>query len=193
MKLEIDKGAEGLIFDLDGTLVDTMPIHFEAWKKMARNYGFEFTEEIFYGTAGTPTKKIIMMLNETMNLSMDPIEAMNIKEDAFLENLHLVKPLEPVTALISQNDGRLPLSVGTGSRGHMAEKILEAAGLAHHFSIVVSADDVTNHKPDPETFLVCARAMKIAPAKCQVFEDGDMGLTAARSAGMIATDIRPFL
>lgn len=193
MNLEIDSSAEGLIFDLDGTLVDTMPLHFEAWKTMARNYGFEFTGEIFYGYAGIPTKKIIMMLNEELNLSMDPLEAMNIKEDAFLSNLKMVNPIEPVAELLYKNNGRLPVSVGTGSRKHMAEKILNASGLAGYFSIVITADDVKNFKPHPETFLACAELMGVAPKVCQVFEDGDQGLTAARSGGMIATDIRPFV
>ncbi len=193
MTLTINDNAKGLIFDLDGTLVDTMPIHFEAWKKMSGHYGFEFTEETFYHYAGIPTKKIISLLNEERNLSTDPEEAMLIKEAAFLENLDRVEPVEFVVRLLRENKGQLPVSVGTGSRKHMAEKILEAAGLKEFFSIVITADDVVNHKPEPDTFLACARLMGVEPEHCQVFEDGDLGLEAARRAGMIATDIRPYL
>ncbi len=193
MTLSIDNRAEGLIFDLDGTLVNTMPIHFEAWKKMARNYGFEFTREIFHHYAGIPTRTIISLLSEEMNLSIDPDEATEIKENAFLEHLDRVEPIEMVIDLLKENAGKRPVSVGTGSSRHMADKILHAAGLSDYFSVVVSADDVTEHKPAPETFLTCARHMQVPPEKCQVFEDGDQGLEAARKAGMIPTDIRPFL
>jgi beta-phosphoglucomutase-like phosphatase (HAD superfamily) len=115
---------------------------------------------------------------------------MNVKFDEFNAIQHNVTPIEPVTALVQKYFGKLPMSVGTGGHREAVEKTLELVGLRQYFDIIVTANDVKLHKPHPETFLRCAELMNIEPAYCEVFEDGDLGIEAARRAGMIATDVR---
>lgn len=191
--IEVNSRARGLIFDMDGTVVDSMPVHFLAWKLTAREHGFEYTEELFYGLAGMPTHKIVPVVNERLGLSLDPEEFSSRKEELFLENLKEVKPIEPVADIVRRYHGKLPMSIGTGGKKFIAEITLKMVGLDGFFDVIVAADDVSNHKPFPDTFLKCAELMNVEPQFCQVFEDGDMGLLAGERAGMIVTDIRPYL
>ena len=193
MQLDIDTRTKGLIFDLDGTLADTMPIHFKAWKQTALEYGFVYTEELFYGLAGMPTHKIVPVVNERLGLKLDPVPFSRRKEELFLEYLKEVEPVKPVAEIMYKYHGSLPMSVGTGGKKHIAEITLKMMGFDKYIDIIVSANDVENHKPYPDTFLRCAELMKVEPQYCQVFEDGEMGLLAAERAGMIVTDIRPYV
>jgi len=193
MKLEIHKNAKALIFDMDGTLVDSMPIHFRAWQLTAAENGFKYTEKNFYETAGMPTKKIVPLINSQFGLNLDPVEFSRRKEEIFLENIKDVKPIPLIMEIVKKYYGKLPISIGTGGKKRIALLTLEMLGLKKYFDIIISAEDVQNHKPHPDTFLKCAEQMGVEPEFCQVFEDGDMGLIAAEKAGMIVTDIRPFL
>ncbi|HPS58721.1 MAG TPA: HAD-IA family hydrolase [Spirochaetota bacterium] len=193
MQLDIDPRAKGLIFDLDGTLADSMPIHFKAWKQTALEHGFVYTDELFFGLAGIPTHKIVPVVNERLGLKLDPVLFSRRKEELFLEYLEEVGPIKPVADIVYKYHGRLPMSVGTGGKRYIAEITLKMMGFDKYISIIVSADDVEHHKPWPDTFLKCAELMGIEPRYCQVFEDGEMGLLAAERAGMIVTDIRPFV
>jgi len=192
-KIEVDKRAKGLIFDMDGTIADSMPVHLLAWKLTAKEHGFEYTEELFYELAGMPTFKIVSVVNEKLGLSLNPGTFSKRKEELFLENLKEVKAIEPVADIVRRYHGKLPMSIGTGGKKYIAELTLKMIGFDRIFDTIVSADDVVNHKPFPDTFLKCAEIMKVEPQFCQVFEDGEMGLLAAKRAGMIATDIRPYL
>ncbi len=193
MHLDIDPEARGLIFDLDGTLADSMPVHFRAWKQTALEHGFVYTEELFYGLAGMPTHKIVPVVNDRLGLNLDPGLFSRRKEELFLEYLKEVRPVKPVADIVFKYHGRLPMSVGTGGKRHIAEITLRMMGFDRYINFIVSADDVEHHKPYPDTFLKCAELMKVEPQYCQVFEDGEMGLLAAERAGMIVTDIRPYL
>ncbi len=193
MKREAHPDALGLIFDIDGTLADTMPLHYRAWRSVLARAGFEYPEEIFYEYAGIPTAKIVHLINNRLGCNLDPVVAVEEKERAFLDNLHLVRPIEPVAAIVRDCHGKIPMSLGTGGRRDIADLTIKAVGLDGFFDIMVAAEDVANHKPAPDTFLECARRMGIAPERCQVFEDGEQGLEAGRRAGMIVTDIRPWL
>jgi len=193
MKIKIDKNAKGLIFDMDGTLADSMPIHFKAWKLTAAENGFEYTEKQFLETAGMPTHKIVPVINKELHLNLDPEKFSRRKEELFLENIKDIKLIQPVANIVIEYHNRLPISIGTGGKKEIAKLTLKMLGFDKYFDIIVSAEDVENHKPDPDTFLKCAELMKIDPEFCQVFEDGEMGLIAAEKAGMIVTDIRPYL
>ena len=193
MHLDIDPEDRGLIFDLDGTLADSMPVHFRAWKQTALEHGFVYTEELFYGLAGMPTHKIVPVVNDRLGLNLDPGLFSRRKEELFLEYLKEVRPVKPVADIVFKYHGRLPMSVGTGGKRHIAEITIRMMGFDRYINFIVSADDVEHHKPYPDTFLKCAELMKVEPQYCQVFEDGEMGLLAAERAGMIVTDIRPYL
>jgi len=193
MRLDKHPKARGLIFDLDGTLADTMTIHLEAWKRVGRNHGFEYPEELFYELAGTPTRNIVPILNERLGLDLDVEATVREKEGAFLESVGDVKVIEPVADIVWKYHGVIPMTVGTGGTRDLAALTLKTIGMELCFVAMVTADDVMRHKPEPDTFLKCAELMEVAPRFCQVFEDGEQGLAAARRAGMIATDVRPFL
>jgi len=192
-KLSVDPRAKALIFDLDGTLVDSMPLHYEAWKEVCAMKGLDFSEEEFYALAGVPSDRIFEIINERHGTDFDPKADSHLKEETYLRKIGKLKPVDIVFELAKEYHGKLPMSIGTGSPGKHSWEAVRAIGLDKYFNILVSKNDVTEGKPNPETFLKCAAAMNISPEFCQVFEDGDPGLQAAKTAGMIATDIRSYL
>ncbi|MEM6643414.1 MAG: beta-phosphoglucomutase family hydrolase [Bacteroidota bacterium] len=194
MLIPIYPSSKALIFDLDGTLADTMPAHRAAWVKTAAFFGAEMTEEMVQAWAGMASYKIAGMLSEKFNLALVPEEVSKKKAEYFFELQGSgVDPVAPLCDLAKANFGKLPMGVGTGSRRANAEKILSSLGIREIFDSLVTADDVINHKPSPDTFLKCANQLGIAPADCQVFEDADFGVRAAKSAGMKVVDIRNYL
>jgi beta-phosphoglucomutase family hydrolase len=190
--LYIDPKAKGLIFDLDGTLADTMPIHYVAWKNAAARYGIDFTSELFIELAGIPLYPTVEKLNQIFGKSIDPRELGNIKEAEFEKNMHLTPEIKIVTDLVRENYGKLPMSVGTGGSRRLSLKTLEIIGLRQYFDILVTSEDVGNFKPHPETFLKCAEQMGVDPVDCVVFEDGILGMQAALSAGMMVVNVTQF-
>lgn len=192
MILDIDPNAKGLIFDLDGTISDTMPIHYIAWKNAAARYGIDFTVELFEQLAGIPLYPTVEKLNELFGTNIDPREMGDAKEEEYEANMHLAQPIEPVVDIIKKYHGKLPMSVGTGGLKRLAKKTLELIDLDKYFDIIVAYEDVNNYKPHPETFLRCAEQMGIEPIGCQVFEDGVLGMQAARTAGMMVTDVTKY-
>lgn len=190
--LEINPKAKALIFDLDGTLADTMPVHFWAYKNILVEYGIDFTPELFGTLAGIPAVGTIERLNEIFGTTMDPEKVGHFKEAEYEKIMHKMKPIEPVVKLAKDYAGKLPMAVGTGGYHRLAWKTMEILELDKYFDILVSADDVTNPKPHPETFLKCAEKMGVDPQFCEVFEDGEPGMQAARAGGMMATLVTPF-
>jgi len=192
-KITVDPKAKALIFDLDGTLVDSMPLHYEAWKEVCATKGLNFTEEEFYALAGVPSDRIFEIINERHGTDFDPKTDSLKKEEVYLSKIDQLRVVQPVLDLAIEYYGKLPMSIGTGSPGQHSWEAVKSLGLDRYFEILVSKNDVKEGKPNPETFLLCAQAMNIEPQFCQVFEDGDPGLEAAKTAGMIATDIRAYL
>lgn len=193
MKINVDPRAKALIFDVDGTLADTMPIHYLAWQKVGELKGFYFPENLFYELAGVPTPEIAKVVNKREQNRYDHLELAKIKEEIYVEHLHLAKPVVPVVEIVKEYRGKMPLGAGTGSPGDNARLTIKAVDLEGFFDAIVTYEDVENPKPAPDTFLKCAELLNIDPEFCQVFEDGEPGLQAAKKAGMIVTDIRPFL
>jgi len=191
--LAVHPEAQALIFDLDGTLADTMPAHFMAWQHIAREEGFEFSESLFYEWAGVPTFTILEHMNERYNLHMDVRAVTERKEEAFLSYAETVEPVPQVMKLLKAYHNKLPLACGTGGIRKVAYHLLDTLDIRDVFDAIVTADDVSAYKPAPDTFLQCASIMQVDPRYCQVFEDGTPGIEAAKEAGMIITDIRPFL
>lgn len=191
-KLEIYPETKALIFDLDGTLADTMPVHFWAYKNILVEYGINFTPELFATLAGIPAVGTIQKLNEMFGTTMNAEEVGHFKEREYEKIMYKMKPVEPVIELAKKYHGVLPMAVGTGGYKRLAWKTMEILGLDNYFDILVSIDDVARPKPFPDTFLKCAELLGVEPAVCQVFEDGDLGIQAAKSAGMMATLVTDF-
>jgi len=190
--LTVLPGIKGLIFDLDGTIADTMPIHFIAYRNILRPFGVEFTPELFVTMAGIPAVGSIAKVNELFGTTLDPELFGRLKEEEYEKEMVKMKAVEPVVQLIREYHGKLPMAVGTGGYKRLAWKTLEILDLKKYFSILVSSEDVEHHKPAPDTFLKCAELMGVEPVFCQVFEDGRLGLDAAEAGGMVAVDVTPF-
>lgn len=191
-KLEVSPEIEGLIFDLDGTIADTMPIHFIAWKNAAARYGIDFTIELFEQLAGIPLYKTVEKLNEIFNKNIDPQEMGDRKEQEYENNMHKAKPVEPVMDIIRQYHGILPMAIGTGGCRKLSLKAMKIVGVDQYIDKLVSADEVVNHKPHPDTFLKCAQLIGVKPGHCLVFEDGILGIQAAQAAGMQVINVTDF-
>lgn len=177
----------GYVFDLDGTLIDSMPIHFQAWTAGLRNSGFEheFTEELFYSLGGVPTMRIVEILNERHGTCMDPGAVMHEKERIYLEMLPGVPHIPPVVEFAERAVARgIPVSIASGGPRPVVDTALRGAGLAHLFPIIVTPEDVRHGKPSPEMFLLAAKKMGVAPRECLVLEDAELGRQAAVAAGM---------
>ncbi len=192
MPYDIKPGIKGLIFDLDGTLADSMPYHFASWKKASERFGANIDPAFLRLHTGSPSLLIANAIIENCKLdgSVKPEDIVNIKLEEFSKLQHLIKPIEPVVEILKKYYGILPMAVGTGGHREAVERTLEVTGLKKYFDIVVTANDVKNYKPHPETFLKCAELMKVEPQFIEVFEDGDLGIEAARRAGMTVTDVR---
>ncbi len=192
MQYDIKPGVKGLIFDLDGTLADTMPYHFIGWKKACLKFGADLDTAFLRKYTGTPgwiiADEIIKKCG--LNGSVTVEQIMNEKLIQFYSLQHLVKPIEPVAYLAKKYHGILPMAVGTGGHRDAVERTLEVTDLRKYFDIIVTANDVQNYKPHPETFLKCAELMNIDPSGIEVFEDSELGVQAGVNAGMIVTDVR---
>jgi beta-phosphoglucomutase-like phosphatase (HAD superfamily) len=192
MKYDIKKGIKGLIFDLDGTLADTMPYHFEGWKKACIKYGADIDPAFLRKHTGSPgwiiASEIIKKCGLDGIVTIDQI--MEEKLNQFYKVQSNVKPIKPVADIVRKYYRKLPMAVGSGGHREAVIRTLEITGLRKYFDIIVTANDVDNFKPHPETFLKCAELMNVDPAHIQVFEDGDLGIEAACMAGMVATDVR---
>lgn len=181
---------QGLIFDMDGTLLDTEEGHRKAWNEVLAKYGMELDLEKVIALNGSPSWKIAEFVINSYQVDMDPYKLAQEKFDIVEEMvLDMVKPL-PIVEVVKSYRGKRPMAVGTGSMHGFAERLLQHVGLKDYFTAIVGADDVQHHKPAPDTFLLCAQLMKVTPDSCIVFEDAPFGLQAAKAAGMDVVDVR---
>lgn len=194
MKLDKHPDAEALIFDLDGTLSDSLPVHIETWYKVCDHYKCKFDPSIMEELTGMPTIQFAYRVIEDNQLEgVDPEAMVAMKQRTFWESLEHLKPHLPVVDLVHHYYGKIPMAVGTGANRKSAELQLKTLNIYHLFDAIVTADDVTEHKPQPQTFLRCAELVNTTPDRCQVYEDGILGMQAAKKAGMFLTDVRPYL
>jgi HAD superfamily hydrolase (TIGR01509 family) len=192
MKLKLPAGSFGAyLFDCDGTIADSMPLHYVAWKKALGEWNCEFAEELFYAWGGRPTPEIISTLNQMHGLNM-PVESVaSRKEEFYFEMLPGLKGVPEVLEHIEAQHGRIPFAVVSGSARDSVMASLEVLKLLDRFETLVCAGEYKKSKPDPEAFLLAASRLGVAPRNCLVFEDTEMGIQAATAAGMASVKVPP--
>jgi HAD superfamily hydrolase (TIGR01549 family) len=184
---------KALIFDCDGTLADTMPLHWLAWQTITSRHNVIFPEDRFYALGGVPSRHILQMLREEQRLSIDPIAVAREKEEEYLKLMAQVGPIHEVVEIAKDHAGKLPMAVASGGTRSVIEKVLRHLNIRGLFGAVVTSEDVVHQKPAPDIFLEAARRLGVSPQNCRAYEDTDLGLTAIRSAGMDAVDVRTLL
>ena len=185
MKLPLPAGAfKAYLFDCDGTIVDSMPLHYIAWKTALAEWGCPFPEDLFYSWGGKPVDEIISTLNGMNGLQM-PVEQVGIrKEGLYFDLLPQLQAIPEVLEHIQAQQGRIPFAVVSGGRRNSVVRSLTAVHLLDRFQTIVGAEDYIHSKPAPDAFLLAAERLGVAPAGCLVFEDTDLGIQAATAAGM---------
>ena len=184
---------KGLIFDCDGTLADSMPLHWRAWQMVTQRHNLHFPEDRFYATGGVPSRDILKMLAEEQGRSLDHIAVAHEKEETYLQTLSQIEPIHAVVEIARENYGRLPMAVASGGSQKIICMVLDQIKIRHLFDAVVTNEMVKNQKPAPDIFLEAARRIRVEPHFCLAFEDTELGLQAIRSAGMEAIDVRDSL
>ena len=185
MLLELPPGPfAAYLFDCDGTIADSMPLHYRAWTEALAPYGCTFPEALCYAWGGRPVADILHDLARDQNLTLPIAHLTTHKEDLYLALLPELKPVPDVLEHILADHGSVPFAVVSGSTRESVEASLLTLDLAQYFPILVCAGEYTHPKPHPEPFLRAAQMLGVDPAQCLVFEDTDMGIQSGVAAGM---------
>jgi beta-phosphoglucomutase-like phosphatase (HAD superfamily) len=182
-----------IIFDCDGTLADSMPLHWRAWQVIARRHGFSLPEDRFYALGGVPSRDILKVLSTEQGVPLDPLAVAREKEAEYLPLIAQVEPINTVVGVAREHFGKIPLAVASGGTKRIIEQVLEHLDIRHLFQEVVTSEDVAHQKPAPDIFLEAARRLGVPPQFCRAYEDTDLGMRAIRAAGMEAVDVRLLL
>jgi beta-phosphoglucomutase family hydrolase len=189
-KLKLPPGLfKAYLFDCDGTLADSMPLHYRAWKKALGEWNCEFDEKLFYSWGGMPTAQIVSTLNEREGLNMPVEQVCHRKENLYYDLLPELEPVPEVLEHLDDARGRIPSAVVSGSTRESVAASLRSLKLLDRFEAIVCAGDYVKSKPDPEAFLLAAQRLEVDPESCLVFEDTDMGIQAAKAAGMASVKV----
>lgn len=175
---------KGIVFDMDGTLIDSMGTHGLAWQQTCEKYAYPFDKEYIHNLGGVPTREIVLLLNERYGLSHDPDAVTETKRLAFLDLKDNPSIIDDTFQVMQRYKGKLKMGVGTGSERESALRMLTETGLLERLETIVTATDVTHGKPHGETFITVATNMGLQPKECVVFEDTEVGRQAAQNAGM---------
>jgi beta-phosphoglucomutase-like phosphatase (HAD superfamily) len=187
------KQPQGIIFDCDGTLADTMPLHWRAWQVITARHRLHLPEDRFYALGGVPSRDILKMLSHEQGIAIDHLAVAREKEAEYLPLIAQVEPINTVVGVARSNYGKIPLAVASGGTRKIIGQVLEHLGIRHLFKAIVTSEDVVNQKPAPDIFLEAARRIGVAPNRCLAYEDTDLGMEAIRAAGMEAVDVRKLL
>ena len=192
-KISVYPGIKALIFDCDGTLVDSMKLHMDAWKNTVMNMNAAWDFDLFFTAKGMKEKEIVDLYNNKYSTNINPEELVESKHDFFKKHIQDLKPIDPVVDIVYLYKDVLPMAVVSGGTKENVLAELKAVNLSEYFEIILTADDELKPKPAPDLFLHAAQLLNIQPEYCQVFEDADLGIEAAEAAGMKTLDIRIFL
>lgn len=172
-----------LLFDCDGTLVDTMNVHRVIWAEIFGRYGFTMTDQWWADYCNVALVPFVQAA--IPHAGVELAEELNQEGmDMYMDALHLVEPLEHVIEIAHEHHGRLPMAVVTGGYREIIIPTLDAAGITHLFDVVVTADDVVHSKPAPDVYARAASLLQVDPARCIAYEDSEIGMESARGAGV---------
>jgi HAD superfamily hydrolase (TIGR01509 family) len=190
MKLPLPAGDfRAYLFDCDGTIVDSMPLHYIAWSTTLAEWNCPFPEDLFYEWGGKPVDEIISTLNRMHGLSMPVEQVGKRKESRYFDMLPELQAIPEVLEHIDAQYGRIPFAVVSGGRRTSVEKSLAVVGLIDRFETIVGAGEYQNSKPAPDGFLLAAERLGVPPESCLVFEDTGLGIEAATRAGMASVRV----
>jgi HAD superfamily hydrolase (TIGR01509 family) len=191
--MKLPAHIKGLVFDCDGTLADTMPLHWRAWQMITQRHNLHFPQDRFYAYGGVPSRDILKLLAEEQGRSLDHIAVAHEKEETYLQTLAQVGPIDAVVEIATENFGKIPMAVASGGTQKIIVQVLEHLKIRHLFNAIVTSEMVVNQKPAPDIFLEAARLIGVGPKFCRAYEDTDLGMQAIRSAGMDVVDVRELL
>src|SRR5438876_8446921 len=155
-----------LIFDCDGTLADTMPLHWRAWQVIAQRHRLHLPEERFYALGGVPSRDILKMLSAEQGVPLDPLAIAREKEEEYLPLIAQIEPINVVVRVVRENYGKLPMAVASGGTHRVVEQVLQHLGIRNLFHAIVTSEDVVNQKPAPDICLKAARCIGAPPPFC---------------------------
>jgi beta-phosphoglucomutase-like phosphatase (HAD superfamily) len=184
---------KAIIFDCDGTLADTMPLHWRAWQVISARHGIRLPEDRFYALGGVPSREIAKLLSAEQGLGLDHLAVAREKEAEYLPLIAQVEPINAVVGVARENHGKIPLAVASGGSKRSIEQVLGHLGIRHLFQAIVTSEDVVRQKPAPDIFLEAARRLGVLPQFCRAYEDTELGMQAIRAAGMEAVDVRTLM
>ena len=193
MSVPKHSSPRALIFDCDGTLADTMPLHWRAWQIIAARHRLHLAEDRFYALGGVPSRDILRMLSREQGIALDPLAVAHEKESEYLPLIAQVEPINTVVGVARENYGKIPMAVASGGIRKIIEQVLGHLAIRNLFNVIVTSEDVVHQKPAPDIFLEAARRLGVPPRFCRAYEDTDLGLQAIRAAGMEAVDVRKLL
>jgi len=184
-----------LIFDCDGTLADSMPVHWQAWTDTFVERGWTgfppYAEYMTWG--GISGEQVARRAGGPEPDNAAIAEAVVAKQEHYLRLAPQIQPIDSVLAVARAYRGQLAMAVATGSRRRSVTQTLNRIHAFDWFDALVAADDVQHHKPHPETYLKAADALGVKPEDCLAFEDAPPGIESAKAAGMEVVDVRDYL
>lgn len=190
--IKIPDNAKALIFDCDGTLINSMPLHLEAWKEAFIYFDSPFDYELVYSSRGMKEKDIVELVNKKYELKISSEELIKYKHNYFMKNIEMLQPILPVLEIVHQYKNNLPMAVVSGGVKDIINAELDHLNIKELFEIILTADDPFKAKPNPDLFYHAAKALNVDARDCVVFEDGDLGIEAAVNAGMMIIDVRKY-
>jgi HAD superfamily hydrolase (TIGR01549 family) len=189
-QIDARKPYEALIFDCDGTLANTLPVHFQTWSAALQAVGANISKNWYYQYCGTSALEMLKLLKEEFAYQFDSASVVAERQARYQALIHTVQEIQAVADIARTHAGKVPMAVASGGEQSVLEATLQAIKLYNYFDTIVSIDDVKRGKPEPDIFLLAAQRLGVAPENCLVYEDSEGGLEAARRAGMRSIDVR---
>lgn len=185
------KKYAGLIFDLDGTIINSMPYHVVAWKKVCAEHGFQINPQLIYDMGGVSSRDVVVYFKNQGHDVGDIDEFVKRKVELYRENIDKVELFPKILAILNESiANHKKVAIGSGTQLKNAQDILNIHNLLNSVDAIVTSEMVEKHKPFPDTFLLCAQKMELKPQDCVVFEDGPLGVEAALAGGFDCIEVK---